>query len=121
MAAERDASMDAMNSGPLAEPDGTGIGRDSGESYAAGTKPKTADPGSASGSTDASIHALPKVMCGVVVASSWHLPVACAFEAGHDGDHSWASIPQYAPTEELAERGRIALDKWYAERKAAHA
>lgn len=35
--------------GPLAEPDGTGNGRDAGETYDARTKPKTADPGSASG------------------------------------------------------------------------
>lgn len=36
-------------------------------------------------------------ICGIVVGSSWHEPVACAYPPGHDGDHSWASIPALAP------------------------
>ena len=36
-------------------------------------------------------------LCGVVIHSSWHEPVACAFRPGHQGDHSWASIPCFDP------------------------
>lgn len=36
-------------------------------------------------------------ICGIVVGSSWHEPVACAYPPGHDGDHSWASIPALPP------------------------
>ena len=43
-----------------------------------------------------------KGICGVVVGSSWHDPVACAFQKGHEGVHSWASIPQFAPTPQLS-------------------
>lgn len=39
-------------------------------------------------------------LCGVVIHSSWHDPVACAFRPGHAGDHSWASIPALAPEEQ---------------------
>ena len=41
--------------------------------------------------------ALPHLMCGVVIHSSWHDPVACAWGRGHEGDHSWAGIPQFDP------------------------
>lgn len=41
-------------------------------------------------------------ICGIVIYSSWHDPVACAFKPGHEGNHSWASIPQFAPTHRLA-------------------
>lgn len=34
-------------------------------------------------------------ICGVVVRSSWHEPVACAYRLAHEGDHSWASLPQF--------------------------
>lgn len=47
---------------------------------------------------------VPAEICGVVVASSWHAPIACAYERGHEGDHSWATIPQFAPTKELSEK-----------------
>lgn len=36
-------------------------------------------------------------ICGIVIGSSWHAPVACAFQEGHTGDHSWAEIPQFDP------------------------
>lgn len=36
-------------------------------------------------------------LCGIVIGSSWHEPVACAYPPGHTGDHSWASIPQFDP------------------------
>jgi hypothetical protein len=36
-------------------------------------------------------------LCGVVISSSWHDPVACAFPPDHDGNHSWASIPALPP------------------------
>lgn len=39
-------------------------------------------------------------MCAVVTDSSWHSPVACAFQRSHTGDHSWASIPQFDPRKE---------------------
>jgi len=36
-------------------------------------------------------------LCGIVVSSSWHDPVACAFRHRHEGPHSWASIPALDP------------------------
>jgi hypothetical protein len=60
---------------------------------------------------------VPAPICGVVVRSSWHLPVACAFEPGHEGNHSWASIPQFAPTRELAERGASLVEAYRKTRK----
>ena len=42
------------------------------------------------------------MICGVSCGSSWHEPVACAYPPGHDGAHSWASIPPY-PTQVLDE------------------
>jgi hypothetical protein len=39
-------------------------------------------------------------ICGVMSASGPEgEPLACAFEAGHDGGHSWASLPTF-PTYE---------------------
>lgn len=43
-------------------------------------------------------------VCGVVVHSSWHEPVACAYRPDHDGDHSWASIPQFNDLRKELER-----------------
>lgn len=37
----------------------------------------------------------PRQICGVVMHSSWHEPVACAYKPGHEGPHSWASLPQF--------------------------
>jgi hypothetical protein len=34
-------------------------------------------------------------ICGIVVGSSWHAPVACAYPPDHRGAHSWATIPQF--------------------------
>ncbi len=46
-------------------------------------------------------------MCGVVIHSSWHDPVSCAFPDEHEGDHSWASIPALPPADAReGERGR---------------
>lgn len=39
----------------------------------------------------------PSPICGIVVSSSWHEPVACAFPPDHEGPHSWASIPALPP------------------------
>ena len=39
-------------------------------------------------------------ICGIVIGSSWHEPVACAYPPDHTGDHSWASIPQFDPAKE---------------------
>jgi hypothetical protein len=41
-------------------------------------------------------------LCGIIIGSSWHEPVACAYPPGHTGDHSWASIPALPPTLDLA-------------------
>jgi hypothetical protein len=38
-------------------------------------------------------------LCGVVVGSPWHEQVACAYFPGHEGPHSWASIPALDPRE----------------------
>jgi len=47
--------------------------------------------------SDGRIESIRHLLCAVVVGSSWHEPVACAFERGHDGDHSWATLPQFDP------------------------
>ena len=39
----------------------------------------------------------PPPLCGVVIHSSWHEPVACAYPPVHEGKHSWASIPALPP------------------------
>jgi len=36
-------------------------------------------------------------LCGIVIHSSWHDPVACAFRPNHSGPHSWALIPCFPP------------------------
>jgi len=49
-------------------------------------------------------------LCGIVVSSSWHDPVACAFRHRHEGPHSWASIPALyhtAAAEALGESCRL--------------
>jgi hypothetical protein len=59
-------------------------------------------------------------VCGVVIHSSWHEPVACAYRPGHDGDHSWASIPALPPAVAAeADRDGLATALKYADQKIA--
>lgn len=39
-------------------------------------------------------------LCAIVIGSSWHEPIACAYPPGHTGNHSWDSIPQFDPSHE---------------------
>lgn len=47
---------------------------------------------------------LPDQICGIIVGGIWHNPIACAFPKDHKGEHSWANIPQFAPTKKLAKQ-----------------
>ncbi len=46
----------------------------------------------------------PPPLCGIVVGSSWHEPIACAYPPDHDGPHSWASIPAFPSRGRMTKR-----------------